>query len=96
VGIGNKDVIGRDAHHPLTLDEALAWIAETFEEPRLNIAPHTPRADIAAWDSLGQLILMAALDQQFGIRLAQSELSSLSSVGDILKILSAHERLRDD
>lgn len=93
---GNNDVIGRDGHHALTLDEALAWIAETFEEPVSNIAPHTPRADIAAWDSLGQLILMAALDQQFGIRLVQSELSSLSSVEDILKILSAHERLRDD
>lgn len=79
---------------PMTLDQALAWVAETFEEPRPNIQQATRRADIAAWDSLGQLILMSALDQQFGIRLTQAELSTLSSVQDILNILSRNQRLQ--
>ena len=78
----------------MTLDQALAWVAETFEEPRPNIQQNTRRADIAAWDSLGQLILMSALDQQFGIRLNQTELSSLASVQDILDILSRNQRLQ--
>ena len=78
----------------MTVDQALAWVAETFEEPRPNIQQDTRRADIAAWDSLGQLILMSALDQQFGIRLNQTELSSLASVQDILNILSRNQRLQ--
>jgi len=78
----------------MTLEQALAWVAETFEEPRPNIQQNTRRADIAAWDSLGQLILMSALDQQFGIRLNQAELASLSSVQDILNILSKNQRLQ--
>jgi acyl carrier protein len=78
----------------MTVDQALAWVAETFEEPRTNIQQDTRRADIAAWDSLGQLILMSALDQQFGIRLNQTELASLSSVQDILNILSRNRRMQ--
>ena len=78
----------------MTTAEALVWMAEMFEEPRGNIKAGTARAEIAAWDSLGQLILMSALDQQFGIRLTQTELSSLASVQDVLDILARHERLQ--
>jgi acyl carrier protein len=78
----------------MTLDEALGWIAEMFEEPKANVAHDTARSSIAAWDSLGQLILMSALDQRFGIRLKPAELSNLNSVQDVLDILTSNERLR--
>ena len=78
----------------MTLDDALGWIAEMFEEPKSNITSQTSRSAIAAWDSLGQLILMSALDQRYGIRLSPTELSSLSSVQDVLDILSKNQRLR--
>jgi acyl carrier protein len=77
----------------MTVAEALAWIANTFEEPPGRITSDTTRSDVPAWDSLGQLVLMAALDQQWGIRLSQRELSSLTSVADILAILATHQRL---
>jgi acyl carrier protein len=82
-----------DSHGSLSLVEALEWIAELFEEPKGGIQVSTPRADVAAWDSLGQLVLMSALDQRFGIRLTQDELASLRSVQDILNILGHHGRL---
>jgi len=78
----------------MTLAEALDWIAETLEEPKGRLTKDTARSDIAAWDSLGQLILMSALDQQLGVRLDQAEVSSLSSVRDILAILARHQRLQ--
>jgi acyl carrier protein len=74
----------------LTLADALAWIAELFEEPAGRLEASTPRTDIAAWDSLGQLVLMSALDQRFAIRLSQDELGSLRSVQDILSVLERH------
>jgi acyl carrier protein len=80
----------------VSLEEALAWVAEMFEEPRGNIQPTTPRGDIPAWDSLGQLVLMAQLDERFGIRLTESELPALGSVQDILDVLQRHGRLSSD
>ena len=82
-----------DSPRELSLDEALEWIAELFEEPKDRIQASTPRGDVAAWDSLGQLVLMSALDQRFGIRLTQDELGSLRSIQDILIILGNHGRL---
>ena len=85
--------------HPngeLSLGDALAWIAELFEEPKDRIRASTPRGDVAAWDSLGQLVLMSALDQRFAIRLTQDELASLRSIQDILNILGNHGRLARD
>ena len=79
----------------VSLEEALAWIAEMFEEPAGRLDRETPRSEIEAWDSLGQLVLMSGLDQRFGIQLSQEELSSLASVGDILHALKAHNRLLD-
>ena len=78
----------------MTLDDALDWISEMFEEPKGRLGSDTARSDIAAWDSLGQLILMSGLDQKFGIRLSQAELARLSSVRDILDVLTKHHRLQ--
>jgi acyl carrier protein len=84
------------SNESLSVDAALAWLAEIFEEAPPNVRENTRRVDLPAWDSLGQLVLMSALDQRFGIRLTQSELSSLVSIGDILEILFRHGRLRRD
>jgi acyl carrier protein len=77
----------------LRVDEALSWIAEMFEEPPANVRADTHREHLPAWDSLGQLVLMSALDQRFGIRLTQEELAALASVQDILNILARYGRL---
>ena len=82
-----------DPRGELSLGKALECIAELFEEPKDRIQASTPRCDVAAWDSLGQLVLMSALDQRFGIRLTQDELASLRSIQDILNVLGNHGRL---
>jgi len=77
----------------LTIDGALALVAELFEESPADVSIGTSRAELAAWDSLGQLVLMSALDQRFGIRLTPDELASLDSVQSILDVLERHGRL---
>lgn len=67
--------------------KALEWIAGIFEEPVEKVRENTPKDDIEAWDSLGILSLMAALDENFNIQLTETELPSLASVKDILDIL---------
>lgn len=79
----------------MTLDESLKWIAELFEEPVENIRPDTLRDDIAAWDSLGVLTLMAGLDEKFGIVLSENEIGQMKKVDDVLSILRRNGHLSE-
>ena len=73
--------------------EALAWIANLFEEPPEKVQPDLKRKDIPAWDSLGVLALMAALDENFDIVLTEEEMQTMQTVQDILKVLSNHGKM---
>lgn len=77
----------------MTRDEVLAWVATVFEEPAANLRADTPRDEIAGWDSLGVLTLMADLDEKFDIRVGEKEMASMTSVKDILDLLERSGKL---
>ena len=77
----------------MTVDEAVLWIAEVLNEPPALVRADTRRSDLLQWDSLGQLVLMSALDEQFAIKLTEAEIASLMSVQNILDVLGRHGRL---
>ncbi|MCG7853622.1 MAG: acyl carrier protein [Methanosarcinaceae archaeon] len=74
----------------MDLEGALSWIAEIFEEAVDDIRPETSSEDIPAWDSLGVLTLMAALDEEFDIQLSDEEIQELRIVEDILAVFERH------
>ncbi len=78
-----------------TIPEVLAWIAEIFEEPLENIRPEIKKEEIAAWDSLGVLTLMAGLDETYEILLTEEEILELKSVEDVLNLLRKHGKLKE-
>ena len=71
----------------MTNTEALAWIADIFEEPEENVTADTARTELAGWDSLGILSLMAALDEKFDIHLTETDIANMATVGDVLGLL---------
>jgi acyl carrier protein len=71
----------------INLPDALNWIAEVFGEPPGRITVDTPSSSIKGWDSLGTLMLIADLDEKFGIQLDEGEMYALKSVGDIIGVL---------
>lgn len=73
--------------------EALRWIAELFEEAPENIRSDTPRSDIATWDSLGVLTLMADLNERFDITLTAEQIGGMASVADLLEVLRSNGKL---
>lgn len=73
--------------------EALNWIAGIFEAPPGSLTPETIREDIPAWDSMGVLMLMAAMDEKFGIVLQDTDIKNMRNVGDILSVLRAKGKL---
>ena len=76
-----------------TQETALKWVAEMFDQPADQLTPETLRQDIPLWDSLGILMLMAGLDEKFGIMLSDVELRAMTKVGDILEVLRREGKL---
>ncbi len=64
-----------------------AAVAATLNVPAERITTTTRDEDIAAWDSLGQVNLMMALEQTFDVYLDVEEFQKLNSVPAILGYL---------
>lgn len=77
----------------MTTDQVLLWLAGLFDEPPGNVRPTTTRDELANWDSMGTLTLMADLDEKFDIRLAEQEVRALASVQDVLDLLARRGKL---
>ena len=77
----------------MDINEVLVWIADIFEEEPDAINPETPRDNIAGWDSMGVLALMAGLDNDFDILLSADDMQAMTTVGDILKVLKNSGKL---
>jgi acyl carrier protein len=76
--------------------EALAWIADVFEESTENIRPETQKDDVPGWDSLGILALIAALDRDFEIVLDPEVIQAMASVEEILQVLRQNGRMEGE
>ena len=71
----------------MNLQEALDWIAGVFGEPAGQLTATTASSEIAGWDSLGTLMLLAELDEKFSLHIDEAEIYGLKGVGDILALL---------
>lgn len=65
-------------------------IAVTLKVPPEKVTETTINEDIAAWDSLGHVNLMIALEQSFDIFLDVEDFPELTSVPVILRYLQEH------
>lgn len=74
----------------ITLAEALDMMADAFNEPLANVQPETPRDSLPGWDSMGALMLIAELDERFGIELSAETSRQMRSVQHVLDFLAQH------
>lgn len=79
----------------ISLTEVLAMLAECFGIDPVELRPETQRAALPGWDSMGALMLMAELDDRFGLELTAETSRSMRSVGDMLAFLREHRVLVD-
>lgn len=66
-------------------------IATTLKVPSEKITETTINENLAAWDSLGHVNLMLALEQTFGVYLDVEDFPILTSVPAILQYLQNHD-----
>jgi acyl carrier protein len=77
----------------LSQEDALKWFADLFGLPVASVSLDTPRAEIADWDSLGVLTLMAALDETFDFVVNDADMRAMKKVGDVLDLLRRNGKL---
>lgn len=65
-------------------------IAATLKVPAAKITETLRDEDLPAWDSLGQVNLMMALEQTYGIYIEVEDFGNLKSVPAIIDYLHRH------
>lgn len=79
----------------ITTTEALAMLAECFNLPPENVHPALEREAVDDWDSMGALMLIAELDERFGLELTAEVSREMTRIGDVLDFLRTHGVLRE-
>lgn len=70
-----------------TFEKLQSTISATLKVPLSKVTETTTDEDIGAWDSLGHVNLMMALEQTFGIYLDVDDFPKLNSVAAIIEHL---------
>lgn len=61
---------------------------ETFDDDSIELRDETTAKDIMEWDSLTHIILVLAVEKEFGLSLNAAEIGSLENVGKMLDLLT--------
>ena len=60
---------------------------ETLEVEHLNLELDTTAADIDEWDSFNHINLIVAIENEFQIKFALSEIEELKNVGEMIDLI---------
>ena len=69
------------------------FLADYFDLAGLALEPSMTADDVEGWDSVSNIALMIALEEEFGMRFNTGEMASIENVGQLAeRIASARER----
>jgi len=69
------------------LDRVKQLISALFNVDEASLAPESSSSDVPAWDSMGQLMLILELEQQFEIEIPPERAEKLTSISEIVNFL---------
>jgi acyl carrier protein len=62
---------------------------DVFDDDSICVNENTTSADIEDWDSIEHINLIAAVENEFGIRFKMREVSGMKNVGEMIAIISS-------
>lgn len=62
---------------------------DIFDDPELNVVETTSSQDIPDWDSVAQVKLVLAIEEEFDVEFTTDEVAAFKSVGDFVRALEA-------
>lgn len=69
------------------MDGVTATFRSVFEDAALSLTPGMTAVDIAGWDSLRMILILASLEDRFAVRFTTSEMDRLQCVGDLVRVI---------
>ena len=63
---------------------------DVFDDESITVSDETTADDIEDWDSLEHINLIAAVEQQFGVRFNMGQIVTLKNVGEMVDRIIAH------
>ncbi len=66
---------------------------EVFDDDEIEIFEDMTAEDIDEWDSLNHIVLIVAIEKQFGLKLNAAEVGNLKNVGEFLTLLDERATL---
>ena len=60
---------------------------DVFGDPSISVSPATTSEDIDDWDSIEHINLIAAVEDEFGMRFKMREVSGMKNVGEMIAII---------
>ncbi|MBC7541356.1 MAG: acyl carrier protein [Candidatus Sericytochromatia bacterium] len=70
-----------------TFDRVRTVVAACFQMPESAVSLETSPLTVVAWDSMGHMTLVLALEQEFGNYIEPEDMERLLSVQDIVALL---------
>ncbi len=63
---------------------------DVFDDDSITVTDATTADDIEEWDSLEHINLIAAVEQEFGIKFNMGQVVSMKNVGEMADIILSH------
>ena len=73
------------------LDRVRQVVADQLDEDDVALSMDTIASNVEGWDSLAHVRIMIAVEEEFGVRFDMSEITSLTNVGDLVRLVEAKQ-----
>lgn len=71
----------------MEVQKALNWITDILAVNNRTLALEDTRMSVSEWDSLGSLMLMSRLEEEYGIMVTADQMEAIQSVREICDLL---------
>jgi acyl carrier protein len=80
-----------DAAEPMPVieDDVRRILAATLKIPPETVAPDTSPDNVAAWDSMGHMRLVTAIELELGVRLTMEQVVAIDNFAALCRIVAA-------
>ena len=72
---------------PDVTDRLTEVFRTTFGDEMLVLEPGMTADDVAGWDSVTHIMLIYAIEDEFGIKFSSRDLEQLTCIGDLVEIV---------
>lgn len=67
-------------------------LRDVFDNDDIELTPDMTAADVEGWDSMGNVRLFLAIEQEFGLRFAASEIGAIKNAGELVAAIERKGR----